>query len=198
MSLLPPLKAATTRAPGTCCGEEASFKSLVKAVTCEVSVPIVPSRKSAPDTLTFHKRAKAHSFVSTLLLMCLVIPRPIHFTPVRAPGGIECSMAPGRHMRSLSAKQWGLVLFAACVTASGACRPNPFSRGIAHTEEVYADTVDAAAAIGTIDPGLTSRYGGHDRHGWEQIYRQRREEIVSLLAKLPREGLPRGDARAVA
>ena len=107
-------------------------------------------------------------------------------------------MAPGRHMQGLSAKQWKAVFFAACIAASGACGSSSVSRGIARTEEVYADTVDAAAALETIGSGLTSRYGGHDRHAWEQIYRQRRDELVSLLAKLPHEGLPRSDARAVA
>jgi len=75
-------------------------------------------------------------------------------------------------MQGLSARQWEAVLFAACMAVSGACGSNSVSRGIAHTEEVYADTVDAAAAIGTIDSGLTSRYGERDRHAWEQIYRQ--------------------------
>ena len=46
-SLLPPLKAATTCAPAMCCGDDASLSNLVNAVTCEVSVPIMPSRKSA-------------------------------------------------------------------------------------------------------------------------------------------------------
>ena len=101
-------------------------------------------------------------------------------------------------MRALSAKKWEAVLFAVWVAASGDCGWKAVSSRLAQTESVYADAVDAAAAIETIDSGLISSYGGHDRHAWEQIYRQRRDALVALLAKLPSEGLPQSDARAVA
>jgi hypothetical protein len=41
---------------------------LVNAVTCEVSVPIIPSRKSAAGTLRPHK-SNAQSLYSTLFLI---------------------------------------------------------------------------------------------------------------------------------
>jgi hypothetical protein len=100
-------------------------------------------------------------------------------------------------MQALSARQWEAVFFAACLAASGACGSNSISSRIAQTEDVYADAADAVAAIETIDSGLTSRYGGHDRQAWEQIYRRRLEQLVALLARLPKEGLPLNDARAV-
>src|SRR5260370_23850265 len=47
MSGLPPLYAATMRAPATWSDAFGSFSVLVNAVTCEVSVPTMPRRKSA-------------------------------------------------------------------------------------------------------------------------------------------------------
>src|SRR6266550_5329622 len=49
MSGLPPLKAATTLPPVTCCGVLGSLSNLVKAMTCEVSRPIKPIWSSAPE-----------------------------------------------------------------------------------------------------------------------------------------------------
>src|ERR1700694_2463022 len=48
MSGLPPLYAATTRAPGTCSGSRSSFSIRVKWITCDVSVLTIPSLISAP------------------------------------------------------------------------------------------------------------------------------------------------------
>jgi hypothetical protein len=74
----------------------------------------------------------------------------------------------------------------------------PVVRLVAKTETVYADAIDAMAAVETIDSGLTSRYGGRDRRGWQRLYGQKRGEFLELLAKLPKQGLAESDARAIA
>jgi hypothetical protein len=67
-------------------GEEASFKSLVNAITCEVSVPIIPRRKSAAEAVTAHKTASARKlFVIEGSIHCRVRVRP----PGRSPDVVE-------------------------------------------------------------------------------------------------------------
>ena len=64
-------------------------------------------------------------------------------------------------------------------------------------ERAYADLNDASGAIETIDSGLTNRFGGKDRATWEQVYREKRTELVRRLSKIPAAGLAATDARAV-
>ncbi len=96
-------------------------------------------------------------------------------------------------MASLRAFVW-----LACLSSILVAATEPVLRLVSKTETVYADAVDAMAAVETIDSGLTSRYGGRDRRAWERLYSQKRGEFLALLAKLPRQGLAESDARAIA
>lgn len=86
----------------------------------------------------------------------------------------------------------------ACLASIAVTGTEPVVRLVAKTETVYADAIDAMAAVETIDSGLTSRYGGRDRRGWQRLYGQKRGEFLELLAKLPKQGLAESDARAIA
>ena len=86
----------------------------------------------------------------------------------------------------------------ACLSSILGAATEPVLRLVSKTETVYADVVDAMAAVETIDSGLTSRYGGRDRRAWERLYSQKRGEFLALLAKLLRQGLAERDARAIA
>ena len=86
----------------------------------------------------------------------------------------------------------------ACLSSILVAATEPVLRLVAKTETVYADAVDAMSAVETIDSGLTSRYGGRDRRGWERLYSQKRGEFLALLARLPKQGLAESDARAIA
>lgn len=96
-------------------------------------------------------------------------------------------------MATLRALAWLACLASVVVTGT-----EPVLRLVAKTETVYADTVDAMAAVETIDSGLISHYGGRDRSGWERLYREKRGELLALLAKLPKRGLADSDTRAIA
>jgi len=86
----------------------------------------------------------------------------------------------------------------ACLASIAVTGTEPVVRLVAKTETVYADAIDAIAAAETIDSGLTHRYGGRDRRGWERLYVQKHGEFLALLAKLPKQGLAESDARAIA
>jgi len=96
------------------------------------------------------------------------------------------------------ATTWRAIVWLACLTSIVVTGTEPVFRLVARTEAVYADAMDAAAAVETIDSGLTRRYGGRDRRGWERLYGQKRTEFLALLAKLPKQGLGEIDARAIA
>lgn len=49
----------------------------------------------------------------------------------------------------------------------------------------------------TIDSGLFKTYQGKDRPAWDQVYREKRKQLVAGLAKLSPDGLSAVDARAV-
>ena len=83
----------------------------------------------------------------------------------------------------------------ACLASIAVTGTEPVVRLVAKTETVYADAIDAIAAAETIDSGLTHRYGGRDRRGWERFYGQKRGEFLALLAKLPKQGLAERCAR---
>lgn len=89
-------------------------------------------------------------------------------------------------------------IWLAFLTSIAEAEKEPVLRLVAKTETVYADAIDAMAAIETIDSGLTHRYGGRDRREWERLYGQRRGEFLALLAKLPKQGMAESDARAIA
>ena len=83
-----------------------------------------------------------------------------------------------------------------CLPASSAMTSTAASDSVAATETVYADLLDAYGAFSTIDSGLMKSYDGRGRAAWERIYREKRAALVTHLAKLPADGLSKGDARA--
>jgi hypothetical protein len=89
-------------------------------------------------------------------------------------------------------------IWLACLASISVTGTEPVVRLVAKTETVYADAIDAMAAVETIDSGLTSRYGGRDRRAWQRLYGRKRGEFLALLAKLPKQGLAESDARAIA
>ena len=100
-------------------------------------------------------------------------------------------------MRYSPTMQWASVFLLLCLSISPAAGQSAANR-IAASEDAYADLMDAAGALGTIDSGLAPTFGGKDRHAWEVVYREKRAQVVSFLAKVPKDGLSPLDARAVA
>jgi len=97
-----------------------------------------------------------------------------------------------------------LVLAAVAVsTSAGAAgrdaagtRSDAGGRDVAATEALYADWLDAGAAIDTIDAGLMATVDGRDRTRWVDARRDARRELETRLATLHESGLGREDARA--
>ena len=86
------------------------------------------------------------------------------------------TISPGFHARAFAARRLRAIVWLACLVSSVATGKEPVLRLVAKTETVYADAMDAMAAKEAIDSGLTSRYGGRDRRGWEaRVSRQARE-----------------------
>src|SRR5882724_3526389 len=99
-------------------------------------------------------------------------------------------------MRKLISLGVGVGCLLAWVAAGGQSNPS-LSDAVARTETFYADLLDGNGALSTIDSGLMRRYDGKDRNAWKRIYREKRDALIAHLAKLPADGLPRADARAV-
>src|SRR5438067_1250403 len=89
MSVLPPLNAATTFAPGTWFGAFGSLSKAVNAVTCEVSRPIKPIRKSSAAfaarvmTNTIEKRSCGRKFIDLLSECPSILVRRGVRSPIR-------------------------------------------------------------------------------------------------------------------
>jgi hypothetical protein len=67
---------------------------------------------------------------------------------------------------------------------------------LARIEVAFADMNDALGAIGLIDSGYTTSYGGRDRAAWNRMLEERRSEVRDGLGRLPIEALSEQDARA--
>jgi hypothetical protein len=89
------------------------------------------------------------------------------------------------------------VLLLACFTAPSIAGAASGSRSVARAETIYGELDDASSVIAAIDSGLFTSYGHKGRSAWEQIYRDRREQLVKVLAKMPSGGLSETDARVV-
>ena len=65
---LPPLKAATMRAPGTWFGDDGSLNAVANPMTWEVSVPTRPRRRSAARADTEKPSVMAISMAKALVM----------------------------------------------------------------------------------------------------------------------------------
>ena len=64
-------------------------------------------------------------------------------------------------------------------------------------ENSFADLNDANSVIATIDSGLFPTYRGKNRSQWEQVYQEKRKEVVAALADVSPQDLNAQDARAL-
>ena len=64
-------------------------------------------------------------------------------------------------------------------------------------EAAYADMNDAIGAIGLIDSGYATSYGGRDRAAWSRVLEARKVELQRELARLSTGTLSPEDSRAV-
>jgi hypothetical protein len=85
-----------------------------------------------------------------------------------------------------------------CFATSAIAGMTADSKQIGEVESIYGDLTDAASVITTIDSGLFTSYRGRDRAAWEKLYREKRKEFSERVAKLPSDGLPENDSKAVA
>jgi len=69
---------------------------------------------------------------------------------------------------------------------------------VANAESAYADAIDAAGIVGTIDSGLIASYGGADRATWLERQKTGIQEFRRRIALVPTQGLSPIDTRAVA
>jgi hypothetical protein len=95
-------------------------------------------------------------------------------------------------------KRFATIFVFACFAVNAFAKSDNSSRAVAEAEAVYAEIRDANSIIGAIDSGLFAKYAGHDRAGWEQVFKDKQLRLKSALAALPTAGLSAGDARVVA
>jgi hypothetical protein len=69
---------------------------------------------------------------------------------------------------------------------------------VSAAETAYADAMDAAGIVGTIDSGLVAAYGGGDRNFWLARQHAQAAEFQKRIAQVPSDGLAAADKRAVA
>jgi hypothetical protein len=90
-----------------------------------------------------------------------------------------------------------LCLCTAISTGVATTVPDP-SGSVNPTEAVYADLNDANSIIGAIDAGSITSYRSLDRAAWEQVLRERREQLAVLVARLSGQELPSADSAVIA
>jgi hypothetical protein len=99
-------------------------------------------------------------------------------------------------MRSVLAKALAVAFLLEGMAAIAAAAASP-SKSIAAVESIYADVENAYGAISTIDSGLVTSYQGKDRRTWAKVYRKKRRELITRLARISDKDLSSSDARAL-
>jgi hypothetical protein len=104
---------------------------------------------------------------------------------------VQCNVA-GRH-------DWSSVLLVLAAHASvgiaaSTSTPRP---SVQQIEAIYADAVDDAGVITTIDSGLFDTYRGRDLDWWKQRYSRQRRELAEHAARISTRRLSPDDARAL-
>jgi hypothetical protein len=87
-----------------------------------------------------------------------------------------------------------LIAFLSSVAAAAAPAAG---RLIAAAEPQYADFLDAAGAIATLDAGLVRRFDGLDRAGWQARFERSLAGLNAALATISEQGLSAEDRRAL-
>ncbi|HLQ13494.1 MAG TPA: hypothetical protein VK130_09665 [Steroidobacteraceae bacterium] len=91
-----------------------------------------------------------------------------------------------------------VVLLAAVGAVAAAAVHSPDERRIDAAEPVFADFLDAAGAIETIDSGLTSRFDGLDRAAWKARFERSLQILNAALAAVSPDGMSAPGRRALA
>ncbi len=86
----------------------------------------------------------------------------------------------------------------ACITVNAFAKSENSSRAVAKAEAIYVEFRDANSIIGAIDSGLFAKYQGHDRAGWEQVFRDLQQRMKSALAGVPATARSKDEERVVA
>ena len=91
-----------------------------------------------------------------------------------------------------------LAAMVACgsVRAAAGAAPATHSAAVAAAETLYADWLDAGAAVDAIDSGLMATVDGRDRAGWLEARNGARHELDARLSALHERSLGHDDARA--
>jgi hypothetical protein len=95
-------------------------------------------------------------------------------------------------------KRFATIFVFACFAVNAFAKSENNSRAVVEAEAIYAELRDANSIIGAIDSGLFAKYAGHDRAGWEQVFKDNQRRLKSALAALPSSGLSANDLRVVA
>jgi hypothetical protein len=88
-----------------------------------------------------------------------------------------------------------LIMFLGTVSVAAAAAAA--SRLIEAAEPQYADFLDAAGAIATLDAGLVTRFDGLDRAGWQARFERSLQGLNAALAAIPEQQLSAQDRRAL-
>jgi hypothetical protein len=90
-----------------------------------------------------------------------------------------------------------LLLIAFLGTVSVAAAAATANRLVEAAEPQYADFLDAAGAIATLDAGLVTRFDGLDRAGWQARFDRSLAGLNAALAAIPEQVLSAHDRRAL-
>ena len=88
------------------------------------------------------------------------------------------------------------ALFIATISTAVWCQANR-PADVKAVEAAYADLADAYYVTETIDSGLFTTYQGKDRAAWNEMYQQKRKEVLAGLTTLSSANLSSSDARVV-
>ncbi len=93
----------------------------------------------------------------------------------------------------MSARALAVVMLAAVGAVATAAADSPDEHRIDATEPGFADFLDAAGAIETIDSGLTASFDGQDRAAWQERFERSLHTLNAALAGVSPKGIsPRG------
>ena len=98
----------------------------------------------------------------------------------------------------MPAREFTVVILATLAAVAAAAAVSPDERGVGAAEPVFADFLDAAGAIETIDSGLTASFDGRDRAAWQSRFDQSLKSLNATLAKVSPDGMSLHDRRALA
>jgi hypothetical protein len=90
------------------------------------------------------------------------------------------------------------MIVAALSVVSTAIADSPGDRRVNAAEPIFADFLDAAGAMETIDSGLTTRFEGLNRAAWQLQFDRSLRALNAALAAVSEEGLSTQGRRALA